>query len=210
MKKTFAVLSVVAVCWVCGCDFSDKDEIYNENNTTVKDGVVYDIDERPINGLYKVYYSNGNVKMQVQSKNGLPDGEGKFYDENGNLQFLGMFVGGKIDGKFYNYYEDGTVHNEMNYKNGVQDGEQKLFNTDGSLMISVMFENGKILSGYALEGGVKVPFSTEELESLSQSMDVTEQKSENNSLADETQGQETKEETADNPLLNTQSDGTKE
>ena len=160
--KNFVLLSAVFLC-LCGCGDSDKDEIYNENNTTVKNGVVYDIDEKPINGLYKVYYANGNVKMEVQSKNGVPDGEGKFYDENGNIQFAGNFVGGKIEGKFYNYYEDGSVHNEMNYKNGEQDGEQKLLNPDGSLSVSVMVENGKVVSGYAMENGKQVPFTPEEL-----------------------------------------------
>ena len=65
------ILGIIAIGLLCACGESDKDEIYNENNTNVVDGIVYDINEKPINGIYKIYYPNGNVKMEVRSKSGI-------------------------------------------------------------------------------------------------------------------------------------------
>ena len=63
-----SLLLLSSFFFILGCDDGIKDEIYNENNTTVSGGVVYDTDEQPINGLYRVYYPNGIVKMEIQSK----------------------------------------------------------------------------------------------------------------------------------------------
>src|SRR5574344_414641 len=125
------------------CKESDDQEIYNENNTNVVNGVVFDIDEKPINGLYKIYYPNGNVKMEVLSKEGIPNGEGKFYNEDGVLEFKGIWVDGKLDGKFFNYFGDGSIHNELNYTKGLQNGIQRTFDEDGNVIVEVIFENGK-------------------------------------------------------------------
>ena len=78
----------VTVLFMLGCKEAEKNEVYNENNTNVINGVVYDIEDKPINGIYKTYYGNGSVKMEMSAQNGLPEGEGRFYDENGNLQLL--------------------------------------------------------------------------------------------------------------------------
>ncbi len=163
------VLAVFATCLLLACTESDNAEIYNENNTNVVDGIVYDMNERPINGLYKIYYPNGNVKMEVRSKNGRPDGEGKFYDEVGNLLFSGTFKNGVIHGKMYNYYADGTVRNEMNYVNGVQHGTYKTYKENGDLAINVEFEQGKAISGYTMLQEHKVELSAEDLVAISHS-----------------------------------------
>ena len=150
------------------CEKSDDEEIYNENNTNVINGVVYDIDEKPINGIYKTYYSNGSIKMEMKAKNGLPNGDGKFFDENGNIQFSGTFENGKINGKFYQYYEDGTVHNELNYSNGIQTGAQILYDNNGLISAEVMYQDNRALAGYVIIDGEKIALETEELKDLSQ------------------------------------------
>lgn len=158
----------VALLILPACEKSDDEEIYNENNTNVINGVVYDIDEKPINGIYKTYYSNGSIKMEMRAKNGLPDGEGKFFDENGNIQFSGTFENGKINGKFYQYYEDGTVHNELNYNNGIQTGAQILYDNNGLISAEVMYQDNRALAGYVIIDGEKIALETEELKDLSQ------------------------------------------
>lgn len=162
--------------WVCfavmvlgftACEESEDVKIYNESNTNVIDGVVYDINEKPINGLYKIYYSNGNVKMEVESKDGKPHGSGRFYNEDGILLFEGEFVNGLMDGKMLNYFEDGSVRNEMHYVKGKRNGTYKTFNPDGTLAIEVEFEDGLAISGYALVNGNKINLSEDELVQLS-------------------------------------------
>ncbi len=158
---------LIFLCLLTACGESDKSEIYNENNTNVVNGVVYDINEKPINGLYKIYYTNGNVKMEVESKNGKPDGKGVFYDEDGNVLFEGYFKNGLTNGKMINFYPDGSVHNEMYYTDGVQDGVYKTFNKDGTLAVEVTFEKGKAVNGYAIIQEHKIEMSPEDLNELS-------------------------------------------
>lgn len=160
------IYAFLLVLMVCGCEKATDDEIYNENNTSVLNGVVYDLDEKPINGIYKTYYSNGNIKMEVFARKGIPHGEGKFYDENGNLQYSVNFEKGKIDGKLYQYYEDGNIHNELNYVNGLQDGAQFLYDNKEQILAEIVYDNGKVVSGYVIIEGEKTELSEDELQKL--------------------------------------------
>ena len=149
---------------VSACKKNEKNEIYNENNTSVNDGVVYDMDEKPINGLYKTYFPNGNVKMEVYSQDGRPNGTGKFYDERGKLAYEGTFADGVPAGTMYQYYKNGKVHNEMHYTDGKLDGAQFIYNKDGELTVEIIFKDGQAISGYALVNGEQKDFTAEELE----------------------------------------------
>lgn len=165
MKHLYLVIALVL--FMSACKKNKEAEIYNENNTNVVNGIVFDIYEKPINGIYKTYYTNGNVKMEMSAKNGIPDGEGQFYDENGNLQYSGTFEQGKINGKFYQYYEDGNVHNELNYINGIQSGAQILYDAKGQISAEVLYDKNKAISGYVLIEGEKIELDADELKSLS-------------------------------------------
>lgn len=162
----FAIFAISLMIAISACKKADKSEIYNENNTTVKDGVVYNIDETPINGLYRTYHSNGNVKMEVYSKNGKPNGQGKFYNKDGTLKYEGTFENGAPTGAFYHYYRNGNVHNEQNYADGVLHGVQQTFDKTGKLSVEVVYEKGKALSGYVMVNGERITFTPEELEKL--------------------------------------------
>ena len=114
--------------------------------------------------------------MEMSAKNGLPNGEGRFYDENGNLQFSGTFENGKINGKFYQYYEDGNIHNELSYVNGVQSGAQILYDNNSQKSAEVIFENNRAISGFVIIEGEQILLENEELTELSQTTfsDITE------------------------------------
>lgn len=164
MKNFSTILFIL--CLLCGCGESDKDEIYNENNTTVVHGVVYNVEEKPINGLYKVYYPNGNVRMQIESKHGLPDGEGRFFSEDGRVLYNAFFKGGQLHGTLQNFYDDGNIHNELNYKEGKLDGTQRTFAQDGELAVQIVFENGKAKSGFVVIDDETVQLTSKELKEL--------------------------------------------
>ncbi|MDO4162297.1 MAG: hypothetical protein Q4D80_04765 [Pseudomonadota bacterium] len=162
------IYGLFLVCFLTACGESDKGEIYNENNTNVVDGIVYDINEKPINGIYKIYYPNGNVKMEITSRNGRPEGAGRLYDEDGNVLFEGNFQNGRIEGKMLNFYSDGSVRNEMYYEKGIPNGTYKTYNEDGSLAIEVLYDHGKAVGGYAMIQEHKIELSPEDLADLSQ------------------------------------------
>jgi antitoxin component YwqK of YwqJK toxin-antitoxin module len=164
MKYLYVALLCV---FLAGCGKTDEPEIYNENNTNVINGIVYDIYEKPINGIYKTYYGNGSIKMEMAAQGGLPEGEGKFYDENGSLQYDATFVDGKLNGKFYHYYEDGNIHNELNYVNGQQSGVQILYDDKGQKAAEVYYENNRAVKGYVFIDGKKIELNESELKRLS-------------------------------------------
>ncbi len=173
---------VLSLLFAVSCGESDRSEIYNENNTNVINGVVYNINEKPINGLYRTYYQNGNLRMEVYSQNGLPNGLGKFYDEEGNLVYQGTFKDGQMDGTILQYYPDGTVHNEMNYKQGIIDGTQKVYDSKAEQTAEITYENGKPVSGYVLLNDVKIELSDDELAAF---MPKSEQPADNETSAKE-------------------------
>ena len=160
ISALFVLLAVTA------CEKSDQVLVYNENNTSVVNGVVYDMHEKPINGLYKIYYPNGVVRMEIESKNGLPNGAGKFYDEEGVLVNQTTFKDGVTDGVLYNYYPDGQVHNELIYVGGVLNGSQKTYDETGELIAEIVYENGKAVSGYTVVDDEKINLTEEELKQL--------------------------------------------
>lgn len=164
MKFKICALCLVLFC--TACDDATNVLIYNENNTSVVNGVVYDMQDKPINGIYKIYYPNGGVRMEVESKNGLPDGEGKFYDEDGTLQNKATFKGGRIDGTLYNFYPDGQIHNELNFADGIQNGLQKTYDENGEPVAEVVFQDGKPVEGYTINKGEKTALTAEELKQL--------------------------------------------
>ncbi|MCQ2735085.1 MAG: hypothetical protein MJ212_03955 [Alphaproteobacteria bacterium] len=165
MNFKICALCLMFLCAACNDDTASV-LIYNENNTSVVNGVVYDMQDKPINGVYKIYYQNGGVRMEVESKDGLPDGEGKFYDEEGTLQNKTTFRKGQVDGPLYNYYPDGQVHNELNFTAGVQNGAQKTYDENGELIAEVVFANDKPISGYTVNNGEKITLTPEELKIL--------------------------------------------
>lgn len=157
------------------CNESERSEIYNENNTSVVNGVVYNISEKPINGLYRTYYPNGNLRMEIHSQNGLPNGIGRFYDNDGVLLYQGMFANGKLNGSLYQYYQDGTLHNEMNYKDGELDGLQKVFTQDGEQTAEIEYKNGKPINGYVILKHQKVELTPDELKAFTASSQPAEE-----------------------------------
>lgn len=159
-------ITLLPALFIIACGESDRSEIYNENNTSVINGVVYNINEKPINGLYRTYYQNGNLRMEVYSQNGLPSGLGKFYDQDGNMLYQGMFKNGLMDGVMYQYYPDGTIHNEMNYKEGIIDGVQKVYDKNAEQTAQITYENGKPISGYVLLNDIKIELTDDELKAF--------------------------------------------
>lgn len=132
----------------------------------VIEGVVYDIEENPISGIYRMYYPNGSVKMEVESKNGMPNGEGKFYDENDVLSAECNFSKGLLDGAMVRYYPDGKIHEKLNYKEGVLSGKQESYDEKGNVFMEIDYDNGHAVKGYVIIDGKQVDLTAEELKNF--------------------------------------------
>jgi antitoxin component YwqK of YwqJK toxin-antitoxin module len=78
--------------------------------------------------IYKAYYPDGKtLSAEGTFKNGLQEGEWKFYNANNYLESKNQYAKGELDGLCVNYYSTGVVQSEKKYKNGSGDGLYKSY-----------------------------------------------------------------------------------
>ena len=118
------------------------------------------------NGRTYEGYPNGSVKMEIESKDGMPDGSGKFYDENSVLSAEGTFLKGKPEGEMRRYFPDGKLREELKYEKGILNGTQKNFDSEGNLFMEVEYKDGKAVSGYAIIENKRVDLTEDELKNF--------------------------------------------
>lgn len=83
------------------------------------------------NGIYKVYFDNGNISEAYQYSNGYENGISKEFYKNGKTKILQHFINGGRNGVKKWYYESGKLAGTANYKNGTLTGYKKC--TDGRM-----------------------------------------------------------------------------
>jgi len=78
--------------------------------------------------IYKGFHPDGVTKSSEGTfKNGLQEGEWKFYNQNNYLSSIEHFEKGKLNGLATHYYSSGVVKSEKNYKNDYADGLYKAY-----------------------------------------------------------------------------------
>ena len=70
----------------------------------------------------KIYYENGQLKLEVNYKDGKEEGLWKGYYDNSQLRMEGNYKDGKQEGLWKGYYDNGQLRSEGNYKDGKLDG----------------------------------------------------------------------------------------
>ena len=66
--------------------------------------------------------------------NGIKNGQGKEYNWNGNIKFLGEFLNGaKYKGKLLEYYDNNKLKSEFDYFKGEIKGKGKKYYNNGNL-----------------------------------------------------------------------------
>lgn len=125
--------------------------------------------EPPKDGLYQVYYPNGQVAQVESYKNGVLDGNLISYFEDGKVQREGTYKNGVMDGPFKKYYPNGNLHIEGFSKDGELEGPYKSYNEYGECTVECTYaEHGTVHScsyqGVAARGDYeKVTKQVEEL-----------------------------------------------
>ncbi|MBC7861839.1 MAG: hypothetical protein IAF38_02620, partial [Bacteroidia bacterium] len=77
-----------------------------------------------LNGPYKTFYVNSNLRISATLQNGVPDS------------------------LFENYYENGKTAIRCNFKNGGFDGDYAEYNDKGNKTLEARFENNKLHGSY--------------------------------------------------------------
>lgn len=102
-------------------------------------------------GMWKQFWPNGNVRLQGTYKNDLKDGYFKEYDKEGNLDKVTKFINGEeivdaVEVAEYeirrDYYPDGRVKVVGTYKDNRPHGVRKEFDREGNITVSYIFSDG--------------------------------------------------------------------
>ena len=95
---------------------------------------------------YIEYYSNGNVgiKGQLNSK-GQREGLWEVFYENGNIHSRIPYKEGKIDGINEWFYENGNIRRRTTFKEGNEDGIDEWFCANGNITKTRVWKDGQLI-----------------------------------------------------------------
>ena len=111
-------------------------------------------------GLWKEYYSTGELKSEGHYINSNFDGVWKFYFQDQKLELEGSYKDGKKDDVWHWYYPDGEIFQEENWHQGLLDGDFVEYDENGDIIVKGAYLEGTeegewfYLRGNAIEKGV--------------------------------------------------------
>lgn len=83
-------------------------------------------------GVWKKYWSNGNLRSEITYKNGRPSGSYTTYFENGNIEEKSTWGGNKQTGSYEMYYPNGQIMKKKEFTNdGKSTGKVEYFYENG-------------------------------------------------------------------------------
>jgi len=93
-----------------------------------------------------IYYSQENTIKAVEIKeDGEYHGEYRMWYPNGQLKMQGMIENGKWKGKWVYYNPTGVLHKTGEYVNSLRHGLWSIYNLKGELIGEKTYDNGKLL-----------------------------------------------------------------
>ena len=94
------------------------------------------------NGDVKYFYGNNQIGTHIQFKNGKEHGFWKEYYENGNIELFDNYINGKLHGLSESYYKNGNLKTKGYYVNGKPDGIHFTYSSDGKEFKKILYEKG--------------------------------------------------------------------
>ena len=177
------ILSLLIVCVLIGC--SEKRVLIDEltNKGTKKsptyysedglfNGVMYDVNPKGVlvlestikdgklNGLYKEWYENGELKIELNYINGVFDG--LVVDDTYDVKFDGnvsSYNNKLLNGDVVIFYPNQNVQMFSEFKNGIPIGKTKLWYENGELWME-----GNVINGLLVDGIVRMFYWNGQLE----------------------------------------------
>lgn len=115
------------------------------------------------NGEFIFYDENEAIEKKENYKNGEKDGEFVEYFKDGKLRHIKHYKEGKEDGKFENYKNNGNKIYEGYYSDGLEIDKHTYWFTDGSqIQVEFEYDNGTIkietVKEYYQDGKIKTTF----------------------------------------------------
>lgn len=94
-------------------------------------------------GDYREYYSNGTIKLEIQIKDGLPQGTYVIYFENRKPKEIRSYDNGKLHGLWRTYDISGQLISEAEYKNDKKHGTWRIWDELGTQRYEMNYYEGK-------------------------------------------------------------------
>jgi len=102
----------------------------------------------PINGPYKSWYENGQLKVECEYKCFRPEGPYKSWYENGELILECGYKDGNFEGPYKSWYENGQLRLKCEFKNAQREGLSKSWYENGQMKEECEYKNDQIKGPY--------------------------------------------------------------
>jgi len=90
-------------------------------------------------------HKNGELKSIMRYKEGVDDGEWRFYYNNGQLETIGWFDNGKRINEWRYYFKNGALKFSVNYLNGVKEGRSLAFDSLGTKLFEGIYKKDSLV-----------------------------------------------------------------
>jgi uncharacterized protein len=123
---------------------NDITEEYEGNKKTLHKGL-FTYEDGLWNGLGILYWENGNKRGEGLYEDGKHEGFYKkyFFYYVGEVEWEGNYVNGKLDGNKVKYYVSGKVWGEENYVDGKEEGKWVFYDEDGTITDEDIWKDGE-------------------------------------------------------------------
>ncbi len=118
-------------------------EYFDEDSTEVKlEGSIVD---NQINGLWRTFYKNGNLRSSVNYKDGKVEGIAYFYynDKVNSKKAEVTYENDQIIDFYLEFYDNGAQKSKIEYENGEMHGDAEFYYRTGRLKIAGKYKKGK-------------------------------------------------------------------
>ncbi len=93
-------------------------------------------------GLWKLYYSTGELQAEGEFENTKRINDWTYYHRNGKIEHKAKFVNGLPHGKWTWYYETGQLRREEFFRRGKEDGNVIEYDEQGNTIVNGNYVNG--------------------------------------------------------------------
>ena len=126
--------------------FLEKDTIYKEyypeNEQVMHEG---QINNNNLNGNWKTYYKNGQIKSSVNYEDGKINGDTYFwYNSDPKVKRAeAKFEHDVMIDFYYEFYENGTQKSKIEYDDGLADGDAEFYYPNGKIKIEAEYKDNE-------------------------------------------------------------------
>jgi antitoxin component YwqK of YwqJK toxin-antitoxin module len=106
-------------------------------------GLYLDENNDPFTGIFKEEYSDGQIKLEIEFKEGLLDGKYTLWFENGQVNEVRFYKAGLKEKIWRTYNKQGIEIAEAGFLNNQKHGKWLIWDDTGSLRYDMYFREGK-------------------------------------------------------------------